>query len=101
MDEMQKELLKRFASISMGRLLELETQEERDAYMLGMSDVADCMNQLAEAEEQKRHYPKPKPLGMSERIEAIWESRMGELNEMDADTFSFYINRMLFGDENE
>ena len=101
MDEMQKELLKRFASISMGRLLELETQEERDAYCLGMSDVADCMNELAEMEEQKRHRPKPKRFGLDERIEAIWESRMGELNEMDADTFSFYINRMLFGNENE
>lgn len=76
-DEILERVAGRFAAKSILRMIEFETQEERDAYMLGTKDMAEMLET------------------MSEKMEAEKEKSFHN------PAFDALINAFLFGNEEE
>lgn len=97
-----KKLVVRFSAKSMKRLLDFDTDEERDAYSMAMEDFNEFMAQMNELQEENVMLEKltgKKEMSMDEKVERIWEHRMMNIEDMDVDAFSRFINRHIFGDD--
>lgn len=97
-----KDLVVQFSAKSMKRMLDFDMDEERDAYSMAMADFNEFIAKFNELEEEKAMIEKlhgKKDMSLEEKMDRIWESRKMNMEEMDVDSFSFFINRHIFGDD--
>lgn len=106
MNEEIERLLWESQNLGMERLLEFDSQKERDAYVLATQDMFALIEKLGEIgeeydEEPEKEWDGPSKKEMSKRriIETRWEARMAQMDDLDDETFRLFMKQQLYGDD--